>query len=228
MKKTLCIAVVLMFALISVALAGVVDSRENDDITEVEIIEIEYRDPDPQPSPTKPQPSSTPQAPAPTQPGIGGGDDPGESPKPTTGTDVKTSTEPPKVTNIDYKDPNLDPPGNPEIDIIHNPPEVEQLIEDLQTTYQVTVNYVALDGTPVGEPVKQQVDVGEEFTIPLPPVVNFQPVSDPVEQTMPARDVEYTVIYLPDDFADELIDINGYNTPLGIGNSVMNLGVCVE
>ena len=168
MKKTLCIAVVLMFALISVALAGVVDSRENDDITEVEIIEIEYRD------------------------------------------------------------PNLDPPENPEIDIIHNPPEVEQLIEDLQTTYEVTVNYVALDGTPIGEPVKQQVDVGTEFTIPLLNVAEFQPVSDLVKQTMPARDVEYTVIYLPEDFADNLIDINDYNTPLGIGNTVMNLGVCVE
>ena len=42
---------------------------------------------------------------------------------------------------------------------------------------------------------------------------------------MPARDMVYTVIYVPE---AEIVTIDEYGVPLNIGNVVMNVGDCFE
>ena len=50
---------------------------------------------------------------------------------------------------------------------------------------------------------------------------------------MPARDVQYTVIYIPG-VADDpdnpifLLTIEDYETALGFGASFMHVGICIE
>ena len=47
-----------------------------------------------------------------------------------------------------------------------------------------------------------------------------------VSGTMPDRDLEYTVIYIPENA--RLIPIEDYNIPLGLGEIWMHVGVCFE
>ncbi len=214
MKKVLCLALVLMIVSVSLALAAVVDSPKNQDIADVEVVEVNYQEDDdeddPAPAPAvDPAPANTP---PPQQPGT----------EPNVKQEVIDI-----VTNPDQDNPEKDPPASPVVGIVEPPKAIETVIEDLKTTYEVTINYVSIDGTQVQEPVKEMVEAGQPINIAAVPIENF--ISAGAEQQiMPARDVELTVIYVPDDFAEEIISIKGYETPLGLGSTFMNVGVCVE
>jgi len=49
-----------------------------------------------------------------------------------------------------------------------------------------------------------------------------------VTGTMPHHDVEYTVIYIPTENGRILINLDDYETPLGLGDIQMHVGVCYE
>ena len=179
MKKVLCLVAVLMVVFIPLAVAGiVVDSRINLDITEVEIIQIEYAE----------------------------NNGPNDQPNP----------------NIEVN------PILPMVEIVETPPAFETVYEDINTSYEVTVNYVSITGEPIGTPVTIPYEAGQPVDVPAVVIENFNPTPIEANTNMPNRNVQVTVVYVPDGFDNTIIDINEYNTPLGLGASMMNVGVCVE
>lgn len=194
MKKALCLAMVFVLLIIPFALATVVDSRQNEDLTGIEVIEVV-------PAPVPPVDPAVDPPVDPTPPGI---------------PDDETPTL-----------PDNNPPRPPVVEIVDPTEEIEQLIEEITPTYELTITHVTIDGTPIGEPETELMEVGQPIDVPTLAVEGYIPIE--IEQeTMPSRPTEITVIYVPSDFAEELLSINDYDTPLGLGASIMNVGVCVE
>lgn len=122
------------------------------------------------------------------------------------------------------------------------PPEIEEIIEEYQTVYRLTIYYVYLDGTTAAPTYTEQLDAGALYNVTSPVITGYTASILVVKGVMPARDIEYTVIYIPDpaDVPDdpnpikyfnsdsEITTIEEYNTPLGLGGSIMNVGICVE
>ena len=108
------------------------------------------------------------------------------------------------------------------------PPTIEDIVEDVQPVYTVTVTVIDIFGNEVETPTTTPVPVGQPIEIPTPE--NTRKPS--IFETMPARDVEYTVIYIPDELLNNpnfyLLTIDDYDTPLGLGAMQMNIGHCVE
>lgn len=112
------------------------------------------------------------------------------------------------------------------------PPEIEEIIEDLQTIYRLTIYYIFLDGTTAAPTYTEQLEAGTEYYVPSPEIPGYTPTMYVVSGVMPARDIEYTVIYIPapdgPDDPPPFKTIEDYETPLGLGASYMNVGICVE
>lgn len=132
------------------------------------------------------------------------------------------------------------------------PPEIEKIIEDLQVTYRVTVKYIFLDGTPAAPDYSEIMDVGTLYSISSPEIDGYTASTRMVSSTMPGRDVEYTVIYLPNPVktqetedapvqsenkplpeifsgsSEYFLTIEDYETARGLGATMMNVGVCAE
>ena len=123
------------------------------------------------------------------------------------------------------------------------PPQIEEIIEEYQTIYRLTIYYIYLDGSTAAPTYTEQLDAGTAYSVPSPEIPGYTPTMELVEGVMPARDVEYTVIYIPGADNEEgysfyymfwgdpskgLLTIDDYETPLGFGASFMNVGVCVE
>ena len=192
MKKVLCLTIVLTLISISLAFATVVDSRENEDLTEIEIVEI--------------VPRFTPTPVAPPEP---------------------TPMPPEKVIEIVPVNPEDEPPEPPVVQIVEPPEEIELLIEELKPTYELTIIYLYSDGTPASETVRETLEAGQPVDTPIPGIPGYTPTGG-YWGPMPPRNLQVTVIYTPAGAGEELIDIGDYETPLGLGASMMNVGVCVE
>ena len=120
-------------------------------------------------------------------------------------------------------------------DSIENPepdPEIEDIIEEHQTIYRLTIYYIYLDGSTAAPTYTEQLEAGAEYSVPSPKIEGYRPTLYLVAGVMPARDMEYTVIYIPgnsdDDDDIDYFTIEDYETPLGLGASIMNIGVSVE
>ena len=108
------------------------------------------------------------------------------------------------------------------------PPVIEEIVEEVQPVYTITITVIDIYGNVIETPTTQPVPVGQPIEIQLPE--NTRKPS--IFETMPARDVEYTVIYIPDELLINpnfyLLTIDDYDTPLGLGAMQMNIGHCVE
>ena len=121
-------------------------------------------------------------------------------------------------------------------DSIENPqlPEViEEIVEEVQPVYTVTVVYIDIFGNEISKPTSTPVKVGKPIEIPMPENPQGLVTSKPsVFDFMPTRDVEYTVVYIPEELLKNpnfyLFTIDDYETPLGLGASQMNIGICVD
>ena len=105
-----------------------------------------------------------------------------------------------------------------------NPPDIEELIEEYQRTFRLTIYYIYVDGSPAAPTYTEILDTGTPYSILSPTIDKYHPSIAVVEGIMPKRDVQYTVIYITED----TVIIPNYETPLGVGFVIMNLGVCVE
>jgi len=129
------------------------------------------------------------------------------------------------------------------IEIPAPPPEIEEIIEELQTIYRLRIRYIYPDGSPAAPAYLNQLDVGTPFDVPSPEITGYIPTVIAARGVMPARDMEYTVIYIPNIVPEEeegddpskpgkggpsYFTIEDYETPLGFGASMMNLGICIE
>ena len=118
------------------------------------------------------------------------------------------------------------------IEIPPTPPEIENIIEDYQTIYRLTINYIYYDGQTAAPTYTEQLETGTSYNITSPGISGYTPSIYVVSGIMPARDVMYTVIYVPSgdpgDPERPMLTIEDYETPLGLGASIMNVGVCIE
>ncbi len=118
------------------------------------------------------------------------------------------------------------------IEIPPTPPEIENIIEDYQTIYRLTINYIYYDGRIAAPVYTEQLDAGTEYSVSSPVISGYRSSMDVVSGIMPARDVVFTVIYIPSarpgDPDNPLLTIPDYETPFGFGASIMNVGVCIE
>ena len=112
------------------------------------------------------------------------------------------------------------------------PPEIVEIIEDLQTIYRLIIHYIYWDGTTAAPTYSEQLGAGTKYGVPSPEISGYTPTKYMVSGVMPAREVEYTVIYIPaadDPENPELFwSIEDYEMPRGLGSSYMHVGICIE
>ncbi len=112
------------------------------------------------------------------------------------------------------------------------PPEIEKIIEDYQTIFRLTIHYIYYDGRTAAPTLTEQLESGTSYSITSPGITGYTPSIYVVNGVKPARDVEYTVIYIPSggpgDLERPLMTIEDYETPLGFGTSIMHVGICIE
>ena len=86
----------------------------------------------------------------------------------------------------------------------------------------LTIRYRYADGRTAGDTYTRVYKPGDAYDVPSPVIPGYRAVPVRVTGTMPARDVTYTVIYVPDDV---IIDEPG--AP-GLGEVMVNVGECLE
>ena len=109
------------------------------------------------------------------------------------------------------------------IELPEPPPEIEEIIEEYQPTYQVIIHYIYYNGETAAPDFTEIVNIESELSVSSPDIKGYSPSMSVVEIWHPVRNMEFTVIYSPG-----LVSINDYETPLGIGAVMMNVGVCIE
>ena len=137
----------------------------------------------------------------------------------------KTNDDIPKVV-IEEDEPDNKPdddPG-PTIEIVDDTPEIDELIEDMQATYTLTIYYRYEDGTTAAETYVRTLSEGDTYDVPSPVIPGYRASLVRVAGTMPGHDVVYTVIYVREE--TEIIEEPG--TPLGLGQVYINIGDCLE
>ena len=92
--------------------------------------------------------------------------------------------------------------------------------------FKLTIWYIYWDGRPAAPTYVHIHWPGEKYDVISPVIPGYTATILRVSGTMPYRDVEYTVIYIPD--TAKLIPIDDYDTPLGLGELQMHVGVCFE
>ena len=118
------------------------------------------------------------------------------------------------------------------------PPEIEEIIDDYQTIYRLTIYYIYLDGGTAAPTYTAQLTAGTSYQVDSPEIAGYTPTMYVVSGVMPARDMQYTVIYIPvpgnPDYPDDseypqtFLTLEDYETPLGLGASYMQVGICIE
>ena len=94
------------------------------------------------------------------------------------------------------------------------------------TTYTVTIRYVYEDGTTAHKTYKVKFKPGAIYDVYSPMIEGYTASEQRVNGKMPARDLQFTVIYVRND--DSITIVPEYDTPLGLGNIQMHVGVCIE
>ena len=113
------------------------------------------------------------------------------------------------------------------------PPQVERIIEEYQTIYHLTVHYIYIDGRTAAPDHLETLLAGVPYGVSSPHIQGYRATTYLVSGVMPARDIEYTVIYIPGisddpDVPVSYFTIEDYETPLGFAASFMHVGVSVE
>ena len=114
------------------------------------------------------------------------------------------------------------------------PPEIEEIIEEYQTIFRLTIHYIYLNGSTAAPTHTEQLSAGSSYSVSSPVIPGYTPTMAVVSGVMPARDVVYTVIYIPRPSSGSegeepvFLTIEDYETALGFGASFMHEGICIE
>ena len=119
------------------------------------------------------------------------------------------------------------------------PRRIQEIIEEYQTIYRLTVRYIYLGGGTAAPTHTEQLNAGSSYYVASPGIPGYTASTNAVSGVLPARDMEYTVIYIPgsssgssgsDDSEEQFtfLTIEDYETPLGLGTSFMQEGICIE
>lgn len=124
------------------------------------------------------------------------------------------------IFNIGYA---VDSPHQDQLD-----PSLIPIIEDICATYTIVINYIDINGEPVAPRFITTLNVGDIYNILSPEIQNYIATIQNIVGVMPKRNIEYSVIYLSPGSSQKIYVINDLEVPLGLGFSIMNLGVCIE
>ena len=111
--------------------------------------------------------------------------------------------------------------------------------------YRLKITYIYPDGSKAAETYQELLQYQAEYDVISPAVKDATPANERVTGRMEARNMEYTVIYLPNqeilmtepeyENVREVLTkavrfgfIEDYETPLGLGSVIMHVGVCFE
>ena len=95
-----------------------------------------------------------------------------------------------------------------------------------ENPYTVTIRYIYEDGTIVHQTYRGTFWPGDNYDVYSPVIAGYTASIQRVNGIAPARDLQFTVIYIRDD--DSITIVPDYETPLGLGNIQMHVGVCIE
>ena len=91
---------------------------------------------------------------------------------------------------------------------------------------RLTIWYIYWDGRTAAPTYRHIYWPGDDYDVVSPVIPGYTATMLRVSGTMPDRDMEYTVIYIPEN--SKLIPIEDYSIPLGLGEIYMHVGVCFE
>lgn len=117
----------------------------------------------------------------------------------------------PKPTPKPTKKPGPKPTAKPR-------PKKEEKI------YRLTVYYRYMDGKQAAVTFEGRFRKGFKYGVVSPTIPGYKMTRKLVSGEMPARDLSFVVWYYRDDY--EVLE--DYDTPLGLGNVVINIGDCYE
>ncbi len=147
--------------------------------------------------------------------------------------DVKPKVEhlePTSTPNVTTEPPIIPGPGGPTPTPLPTPRPTPPIPTPTPGIPTLTVEYIVIDGlVPPPPPHIEQLSPGTPYYVPSPSLPGYEPNRPVVRGTMPPHDWTETVIYFPQGGDNpEVIDINEYETPLGLGEIIMHVGVCYE
>lgn len=88
----------------------------------------------------------------------------------------------------------------------------------------LNIRYIYPDGTQAASPYSETIPTNSSYDVPSPEIEGYKPMLLKVAGTAtPGSKLKYVVIYVPEN--QELSDPT---TPLGIGQTVMQVGICYE
>ena len=125
----------------------------------------------------------------------------------------------------------------PEIKIVPDTEDTEELREELKTAFRLLIRYIYSDGRTAAPSHDEILQAGDPFSVTSPTIPGYSTATPLVSGVMPKRDLIYTVIYFaPEDEGDafrysdmiSLYPIDDYETPLGLGFTMGNVGICFE
>ena len=97
---------------------------------------------------------------------------------------------------------------------------------DTSSEYTLTIKYRYEDGREAAPTYTGTYHPGDEYSVTSPDVPGYKPVISVVTGTMPSRNVVVTVLYVPADTPNEIIDETG--KPTGLKDAFINTGDCFE
>ena len=101
-------------------------------------------------------------------------------------------------------------------------------IPEEKNPYKLTIRYIYEDGTPAHQTYEGTYWPDTEYNVISPRIDGYTASILRVEGVMPERDLQFTVIYIRNDDSIVIVNIPEYETPLGLGELQMHVGVCFE
>ena len=91
--------------------------------------------------------------------------------------------------------------------------------------YMLTIRYMYMNGTPAAKTYTDTLSAGEDYLKNSPIIPGYKTVTLVVQGTMPNRDVQYVVIYVPEDSNASPVDDD---EPYDGTKPYVQMGVCLE
>lgn len=112
-----------------------------------------------------------------------------------------------------------------DIEIVRGTIEEDMIVKVryVPKTWILKIRYILPDGSEVAATYQTPIKTGEKYDVASPAVPGYKPVYLRKAGVNPGRDEEYTVLYVPEN--QELEDLP---TPMGLGWTVMQIGICFE
>ena len=147
---------------------------------------------------------------------------PEPTPSPTPTPTPEAPPPPPNVTATPTVTPDwFNPTPSP---VVTNTPEPTMPPHP----YTLTIYYIYEDGSQAWETYQEVLWPGTEYDVVSPVIPGYRATILEVQGVMPHHDMEYVVIYIPKQAGKNYINMDDYETALGLGDIQIHVGVCFE